>query len=363
MRIDFHTHALSPSMMAEVAREVEASGYDALWTTETKHDPFLGLAIAAQHTRTARLGTGLAVAFARNPMTTAMLANDLQLASEGRFMLGLGSQIQSHITRRFSMPWSAPAARMREYILAVRAIWDTFATGRRLRFRGTYYRHTQMSEYFNPGPHRFGSPPILLAAVGEKMTEVAGEVADGYLAHLICTRRHLTEVAIPALRRARERIGCTMEGFQIHATPIVVTGHTEPELAAAAAQAREQVAFYASIPTYGPLLELHGLGGLRDELHRLAGAGRLADMPSAIDDSVLNTFTIVGEPRQIAAKVYERFGEHATSMAFYSGDNDPQHWLPIYDELRRLRSAAAGSRCDHAAERCDHEQPAPRLAV
>lgn len=337
MKIDFHAISVSPIALADAAAEVEEMGFDSLWTSEIRYDPFVGLAVAAQHSKRLSLRTGLAVAFARNPMTTAMLANDLQLISRGRFALGLGSQIKSHITRRYGMPWSRPAARMREYILAVRTVWDTFANDSPLRFRGEFYRHTLMAPFFNPGPNPYGYPAILLAGVGERMTEVAGEVADGFLAHIISTRKYLREFTLPTLSRARQLAGNSMVGFEVHITPIVVTGTTEEEYRAAVRQAKEQLAFYASIPSYARVLETHGLADLRDELYRLAAEGRSDELWSVIDDGVLDIFTLVGEHREVARKLYDRFGDLATSMSFYQlRDSEPRNWQPVLGELRRL---------------------------
>ncbi|MFV0306149.1 MAG: TIGR03617 family F420-dependent LLM class oxidoreductase, partial [Desertimonas sp.] len=200
------------------ARELEAAGYSGAWTAETSHDPFLPLLLGAEHSSELELGTSIAVAFARNPMTLANLAWDLQAYSGGRFILGLGSQIKPHITKRFSMPWSKPAARMREMIQAIRAIWDTWLTGAPLQFRGEFYTHTLMTPFFTPPAtdlEGFGVPKIYLAGVGELMTEVAGEVCDGFLCHGFTTEKYLREVTIPALARGREKAGKTMEGFSI----------------------------------------------------------------------------------------------------------------------------------------------------
>jgi probable F420-dependent oxidoreductase len=195
------TIGFDPSDVVAQATSAEASGYDGIWSAETSHDPFLPLMLAAEHTERIHVGTGIAVAFARNPMTLATTANDLQTASRGRFMLGLGSQIKPHIEKRFSMPWSHPAPRMRELILAIRSIWTSWSDGSRLAFRGEYYRHTLMTPMFDPGPNPYGNPSIYLAAVGSLMTEVAGEVADGLLAHAFTTERYLREVTLPALDR------------------------------------------------------------------------------------------------------------------------------------------------------------------
>jgi probable F420-dependent oxidoreductase len=342
VKVDFHGVTTGPDVLAEWATGIEETGYDSIWMSETQHDPFIGLTAAALRTERVAIRTGLAVVFARNPMTTAMLANDLQLVSGGRFALGVGSQLQTHITKRFSMPWSKPAGRMREYIEALRAIWECFETGGRLRFRGEFYRHTLMSPFFNPGPNPYGNPPILVAGVGPMMTQLAGELADGFLAHIITTRKLLTEVTLPALRTARESVGKTMDGYELHVTPIVATGSNEVELHEAIQRSKQQIAYYASIPSYGPVLELHGLGDLRDELHRLAAAGRIAEMADAIDDSVVDTFAIVGEPKQAAVKIQERFGGLASSVAFFQQSGaTPEHWQPMYEEFRRLQTGPA----------------------
>ncbi len=185
------------------AKEREAAGYSGIWTAETNHDPFFPLVLAAEHTETVELGTSIAVAFARNPMVLANIGYDLQSFSKGRFILGLGSQIKPHITKRFSMPWSHPAARMREMVLAIRAIWESWETGGKLDFRGDFYSHTLMTPFFNPGPNPFGQPKVFLAGVGELMTEVAGEVCDGFICHGFTTERYLREVTLPALDRGR----------------------------------------------------------------------------------------------------------------------------------------------------------------
>src|SRR5688500_11559914 len=210
----------------------EARGYDGLWSAETSHDPFFPLLLAAAETEKIELGTGIAVAFARNPMTLAQTAWDLQAASKGRFILGLGSQIKPHITKRFSMPWSHPAARMREMIMALHAIWDCWQEGSKLEFRGDFYTHTLMTPFFNPGPNPYGKPKVFLAAVGERMTEVAGEVADGMLCHGFTTERYLREVTIPALERGLARSGRSMDDIELSGPAFVVTGANEQEMAA-----------------------------------------------------------------------------------------------------------------------------------
>src|SRR5215211_6962403 len=215
MKVDGIVTGTAPDEIGEHARLLEDLGYDGVLTAEITHDPFLPLAIVAEHTGRVQLGTSIAVAFARNPMTLANVAYDLQSFSGGRFTLGLGSQIKPHITKRFSMPWSHPAPRMRELILAIRAIWACWNTDEKLDFRGEFYTHTLMTPFFNPGPNPYGDAKIFLAGVGEHMTEVAGEVADGFICHGFTTERYLREVSVPALERGRAKAGKTMDGFEI----------------------------------------------------------------------------------------------------------------------------------------------------
>ncbi|HTX63663.1 MAG TPA: TIGR03617 family F420-dependent LLM class oxidoreductase, partial [Acidimicrobiales bacterium] len=256
-----------PSGITASARRLEDAGYDGVWAPETGRDPFLPLAVAAEATEQLELATGIAVAFARNPMSLAMVANDLHQLSKGRFILGLGSQIKPHITKRFSMPWSHPAPRMRELILAIRAIWKTWGSGAPLDFRGEFYTHTLMTPFFDPGPNPFGNPKILLAGVGAHMAEVAGEVGDGLLVHPFTTAPYLREVSIPALERGAAKAGKTRADLVIALPGFVVTGSTEAEMAASVKAAKAQIAFYGSTPAYRPVLELHGWGELQDELH------------------------------------------------------------------------------------------------
>ncbi len=319
-----------PSGVVESARRAEASGYDGVWTAETAHDPFLPLVLAAEHTERLQLGTGIAVAFARNPMNLAMLANDLQTMSKGRFMLGLGSQIKPHIEKRFSMPWSHPAPRMRELVLAMRAIWASWSGSSRLAFRGEFYRHTLMTPMFDPGPNPYGNPKVFLAAVGERMTEVAGEVADGLLAHAFTTERYLREITGPALERGLSRAGKSRADVELSYPGMVVTGTTEAEWAAATKAVKVQLAFYGSTPAYRPVLELHGWGDLQDELNTLSKRGAWTEMARLIDDDMLNTFAVVGELDEIPGKVLERFGDIVDRFSFYAPYQlDPEQWRDV----------------------------------
>lgn len=318
MKVDAGLLTTGLADVREAVRAVEADGYDAAWTSEVKHDPFVALTVAATATERVELGTAVAIAFARNPMSTAVQANDLQLLSHGRLLLGLGSQIRAHITRRFGMPWSHPAPRMREYVLALRAIWDCWQTDGPLRFDGEFYAHTLMTPFFNPGPNPHGTPRVLLAGVGAVMTQVAGEVADGFLVHGFTTERYLREVTMPALRRGRELANKTLSGFEVAGSPLVATGRTGEELQLAADGVRGQIAFYGSTPAYRPVLELHGWGDLADRLHTMSLDGRWSEMAAAVDDEVLEAFAVVGEPAQVGAELLRRYGDLMTRMTFYT---------------------------------------------
>lgn len=322
----------------ERAREAEEQGYSGIWTAETAHDPFLPLLLAAEHTSEIEVGTSIAVAFARNPMTLANLGWDLQSYSQGRFILGLGSQIKPHITKRFSMEWSKPAARMREMILAIRAIWDTWANGTPLQFRGEFYTHTLMTPFFTPDASDlgdFGVPQIFLAGVGELMTEVAGEVCDGFLCHGFTTEKYLREVTIPALERGRAAAGKSMEGFEIVGPSFVVTGTDDEQMEAAMAGTRQQIAFYGSTPAYRNVLEIHGWGGLQDELNALSKRGEWVEMGRLIDDEILNTFAVVGTPEEIGPELHRRYGDVVDRISFYAPyASDPERWRRVMEDIK-----------------------------
>ncbi|WP_042386637.1 TIGR03617 family F420-dependent LLM class oxidoreductase [Streptacidiphilus melanogenes] len=316
MKIDDAADVSSSPLGAEAAAvAAEAAGYDGFAVSETRHDAFTSLALAARATERIALRSAIAVAFARNPMTVATLANDVQLISGGRFQLGLGSQVQAHIERRFAMPWSRPAARMEEFVRAVRAIWAAWAGEGRLFFKGEFYRHTLMTEFFDPGPNPHGTPPILLAAVGERMTEVAGRVADGLLCHAFTTPAYLHERTLPALRAAR---GGALDDFTVCLQPMAVLGADEIARADAERAVRGQIAFYASTPAYRPVLDQHGWGELADRLHLLSRRGAWEEMASQIPDDVLTAFAVGGTPAEVAAALTARFGGAVDRVSLYT---------------------------------------------
>jgi probable F420-dependent oxidoreductase len=315
----------------------EQQGYDGLWSAETNHDPFFPLLLASQQTERVELGTGIAVAFARNPMNLAQIAWDLQAASGGRFILGLGSQIKPHITKRFSMPWSHPAARMREMILAIRAIWECWNDGTKLDFRGEFYTHTLMTPFFDPGPNPHGNAKIFLAGVGELMTEVAGEVCDGFLCHGFTTERYLREVTLPALERGAAKAGRTLADIEISGPAFVVTGTSDEEMAKSVAGTKQQIAFYGSTPAYRGVLELHGWGGLQEDLNRMSKEGKWQEMGELITDDILDAFAVVAAPEKLAAGIKARYGDIVQRLSFYAPyESDPDRWKAVMDDLHEV---------------------------
>jgi probable F420-dependent oxidoreductase len=298
VKADF-MYAGDPSGIAAAAKAAEAASLDGLIVPETNHDAFLNLAVAATSTSQIRLGSAIAIAFARTPMTVAISAHDLQRLSEGRLMLGLGTQIRPHITNRYSMPWSQPAARMREFVCAVRAIWASWQDGTQLNFRGEFYTHTLMTPMFAPEPLAYDVPPILLAAVGEQMTRVAADVADGLICHPLTTPRYLAERTLPLLP--------ARDNFLLVGEVLVATGSTEAEMAAAVRAVRRQVAFYASTPAYRPMLEHHGWAEAQPELNALSKRGAWDEMANLVTEEMLETFAVVAEPEHVGKAVRRRF--------------------------------------------------------
>ncbi len=317
------------------ARALEAAGYAGLWSSETNHDPFIPLAVAAEHTQHIEIGTSIVVAFARNPMTVVYAAHDLQTLSRGRFVLGLGSQVKAHIQRRFSMPWSHPAARMREFVAAVRAIWCSWDDGTPLDFSGDFYSHSLMPPVFVPGPGVYGAPRIVLAAVGERMTEVAGEVADGVLLHSFTSPSYLRDHTWPALRRGMDQAAPGKEDtFEATVPVFIATATTEEQMDRAVRAVRGHVAFYGSTPAYAGVLEHHGWGALQADLQVLAKQGRWDDMAGLVDDEVLHTFAVVAEPSRVADVLLERYGTLVQRVAVHpSYDASPELWDGIASDL------------------------------
>ena len=319
----------------EAVRAAEAAGYDGVRTAEMNHDPFFPLLLAAEHSESLDISTSIAVAFARSPMILANIGHDLNAYSKGRFTLGLGSQIKPHITKRFSMPWGAPAAQMRGLVLAMRAIWANWYDGAPLEFVGKYYTHTLMTPAFTPENKTYGAPRVILAAVGPQMTEVAGEVADGMIIHPFSTVPYIESVTLPAIERGLAKAGRKREDFEISYSNFVVTGRDEAEFEASRKAAKERIAFYGSTPAYKGVLESIGVGELQGELNAMSKQGRWQEMGTLITDDVLDAFAVVGEPAEIAPEMLRRYGSFTdrTSASFPVSDDEQRAGI-----IRTLRA-------------------------
>ena len=315
--------------------ELEDAGYDGASTFETNHDPFIPLALASRQTSTLRLGTAIAIAFARNPMTLAQVGFDLQLLSGGRFTLGLGSQVRPHIQRRYSMPWSRPAARMREFVSAIRAIWDAWDGLRPLDFRGEFYTHTLMTPVFNPGPNPYGHARIGVAGVGPRMLEVAASVGDTVMLHPFNSRASLEQHALPAIDRGLRLVGRDRATIDVMAVCLIVTGSTGAEFDAAVDVARSQLAFYASTPAYAPVLGCHGWDALHPRLNAMSKEGRWSDMADLIPDDLLHQIAVVGRRDEIAPAVAARVAGIADIVSLECTRlPDPGHFADIVAALK-----------------------------
>lgn len=318
MKIDLYTgQGLLLSNAARTAITAEAAGFAGLWSLEAHTEPFLPLALAAEHTRTLELRTAVVVALARNPVVTAHLAHELTRYSGGRFQLGLGSQVKPHITRRYGEQWTDPVGRMREFILALQAIWSCWNDGQKLDFRGKYYTHTLMTPAFNPGSSPFGSPPVLLGAVGPKMVRLAAELAQGVIAHPLSSRRVLTEGLLPTVRTARSD-RADSDDFEISCPVLIITGANDHETEIAREAVRKQIAFYASTPAYRPVLELYGEGERADRLRQLSVQGRWDDMTACVTDELLREFSVEAPPVQLQEALRARFSGILDRVSLYA---------------------------------------------
>lgn len=326
----------------------EAAGYDGVLTMENKHDPFLAHAIAAVSTDRIELGTSVAIAFPRSPMVVAHACWDLQVASRGRFVLGIGPQIRPHNERRFSVPWTAPAPRLREYVQALRAIWTTWETGAKLDYRGKHYTFTLMPPYFMPPSTGQKMVPITLAAVGEHSLRLAGEVADGVRLHGFCTRQYIEQEIIPKVREGMARTGRQREHFEITGGGFVATGVDEAATAKMFEVVRGRVAFYGSTPGYWGVLELHGLGDLGRALNALSKAGKWNDMASIVSDDVVHLFAAVGTHKDIAARIEQRFGGLSDALNMRADSSGAGGDIPpdVLQDIKRIATPFRGYRSE-----------------
>ncbi len=338
MKIDVGLHSDDLHALGGEAAAYERLGADGLWSRETVHDPFLPLLVAALATGRVRLGTAIAVAFARTPFAIAQTAWDLQRVSGGRLLLGLGTQVRAHIERRFGAEFEHPAARIADYIRCLRAIWDTFQNGARPAYEGRFYRFTLISDFFNPGPIAHPKIPISLAGVGEPMARAAGEVADGFHVHPLHSPGYLRDVVRPAVVEGARAAGRDPAGVELITSVLIVTGATERERAEAESYARQQIAFYASTPTYRPFLAYHGLEALGKELSARARAGRFADLPALVPDALLEAVAVSAEPDRVGAAIRARYADDLVQRVY------PYAPVPADDPGGRFAALVAGIR-------------------
>jgi probable F420-dependent oxidoreductase len=299
------------------ARAAEDLGFAGLWTSETKHDAFLPLAVAANATEKIDLGTSVAIAFSRSPMETAQTAWDLQNLSDGRFILGLGTQVRAHVERRFSMPFDRPAARLREYILALRAIWGSFQTEGRLKFEGEFYRHTLMTPFFNPGPIDHPEIPIYIAGVNTRLARLAGELCDGFHVHPFHSPEYVRRTVEPAIAEGARAADRAPDDVELATSVFVVSGGDERETTERRESVRSQISFYASTPTYRTVLEAHGWEDVGERLGALAREKKWREMPSLITDDMLHAFVVEAAPDEVGPALQERYAGLVDRVTLY----------------------------------------------
>ena len=307
MNLDAQMQASTFSAVIQEAQRLERMGFDCVWTFEAAHDPFLPLALAASATSRLHIGTNIAVAFGRSPFAMAQVAWDLQKSSQGRFHLGLGTQVRAHVQRRFSMAFDHPAARVTDYIRCVRAIWDTFQNDTRPQYEGPFYRFKLINSFFNPGPIAHPHVPIYLAGVNPRMCQAAGEVADGFHVHPMHSVGYVRDIVRPALDEGARRRAHSVDDLELYASVFAVSGRTQTEMDAMAREVRQQIAFYASTPNYRILLEYHGYGELGRELSRLMRHGDITAMAQHIPDALLDEVAIVASPDELPVKLRQRY--------------------------------------------------------
>ncbi len=301
----------------EIARAAEALGFAGLWSSETRHDAFLPLAVAADATERIELGTSVAIAFSRSPMEVAQTAWDLQNLSGGRFILGLGTQVRAHVRRRFSMPWDRPVARLREYIQALHAIWNSFQTDGSLRFEGEFYRHTLMTPFFSPGPIEHPEIPVHIAGVNTGLAALAGEACDGFHVHPFHSPEYVRNTVKSAIARGAQKVGRDPERVGLATSVFVVTGESGGEIEDQREKMRAQISFYASTPTYRSVLEFHGWEEVGEKLGKLARDKRWNDMPRLVTDEMLHAFAIEVAPDEVGPALRDRYAGLIDRVALY----------------------------------------------
>ena len=337
MRVGIGLSGRSPGQIAESARSAESIGYDILSSSETNQNPFLPLAIASEHTERVNLRTSIALAFARSPMDTAYIAWDLARLSGGRFTLGLGSQVKGHIVRRFGMDWTPPAPRMRDYILALRHIWDAWQNGTKVEFYSDNYNFNLMPPFFNPGPIETPEIKVHISALNTNMLRVAGEVCDGVLLHSYSTHKYTREVILPNLARGAARRGRTLDDLEISGAGFVVTGPDQQELDRQKQITKGRIAFYASTRSYAPIMSAHGWDDTAEKLYRMSVDGQWSDMPAQITDEMLDAFAVIGTYDEIIPTIKKTIGGYAASLGFNIPVKSPKDEDLLKEMLIELR--------------------------
>jgi probable F420-dependent oxidoreductase len=317
MKFDVTIFPTDLNAAADIARQVEAHGFDGLWTSETAHNPFLPLTHAAAVTKRINLGTAVAIAFPRSPMVTAQIAWDLAEQSSGRFILGLGTQVKTHIVRRFSTEWGAPVPRLREYIESIRAIWASFQSSAPLKYSGEHYKFSLLTPFFSPGAIKDPEIPIYIAGVNEGLCRLAGELCQGFHAHSFHTVRYLKELVIPNIERGATKAGRSRADCQISCAAFVVTGQNDEEMKNNSVFVRSQIAFYASTPSYSPVMEMHGWLDLHNKLNAMSREGRWFEMGELISDDMLREFAVIAPVDELAHAVKERYEGLLDRVGYY----------------------------------------------
>lgn len=341
MKVGTNVRGRGLAQIPEDTIQAERLGYDFISTNETKHNPFLAATLASEHSSNMSVRTSIALAFARSPMDTAYMAWDLQALADGRFHLGLGSQVRGHIIRRFNMPWGRPAARMREYILAMRAVWESWQHGGKLDFQGDFYNFNLMPPFFDPGPIEHPDIKIYIAAVNERMQQVAGEVCDGVLLHSFNTPKHTEEVVLPNLEKGAAKAGKTLADLDIHGGGFIVTGANDEELETNMQEAKNSISFYASTRSYAPVMNTHGWNDTAQKLYRMSVDGQWNQMGEHITDEMLDAFAVVGTYDSIVSRIKERYGSFAGSLSFSIPIRSPEDEERLGEMVRSLKSDQA----------------------
>lgn len=334
MRVDAEVAFVAPAEISGLAKKAEEYGFDAFWVNETKHDPFVQLALAASATKKISVGTSIALAFTRSPTTLAYAAWDLQSLSDGRLILGLGSQVKGHIERRFGMKWESPAPKMKEYVSAIRAVWDSWQKGGELRFEGRFYKLSLMTPFFNPGPIDHPRIPVYVAGVNEVMCRVAGSVGDGLHVHPLHTPRYLREVIMPAVVRGLGQSDRKRDDFSVAVSVFAAVGAGPTEIEAAKESYREQIAFYASTRTYRKLMELHGWGDVCDRLHEHSVGGRWDRMAGEVTDEMLGEFVVEGRWDEMGGLLKKRYAGLADRVRLYLPFDGGEEWRSLVSGFR-----------------------------